>query len=256
MWSGTHNLIAYIHYQKLQSDDLDSLGIYIIKSDGTEKTLLYASDFVVGLDWAQDGQWLVTDDNGMLVIISFPRGEANTITGRGEYFLPVSSPTADFIAFSDHIGANAGVYIIKADGSQPHRVIEFGKSVAWPYGDSFLYLNVDRTLPLGSLCLADTGGGSKQVVYQPSQNFIPYTLKAKMHSASGMIVFDPQEIGQLESIWTLEPGATEASKLRANAMRPNFSPDGDRIVFTNGQGDIGRLWIINWDGDGAQLLTR
>lgn len=255
VWSGTHDLIAYIHYQKPESDDLDSSGIYIVKPDGTNNVLLYRSDFALGLDWAQDGQWLITNDNDMVVIISFPGGEADTLTESGQYFNPVWSVNGTRIAFAKHWGENRGIYIMDTGTMESRKIISNGMFVDWPYSDSIIYLNFESGYPSGAICLADTGGFFKRVLFEPGENIVRSTPRPKMQGASRRIVFDAQEIGEYESIWTLEPGATEATKLRSNAMRPNFSPDGDRILFTNVQGDIGRLWIMNWDGSGLTQLT-
>jgi hypothetical protein len=255
VWSGTHDQIAYIHYQKPESDDLDSSGVYTVRPDGTDKKLLYRGDSVSGLDWTVSGERLITNYGNALVIISFPRGEADTITLGGQYFLPVWSVDGDRIAFAKHWGDSRGIYVMSVDGTNTRLVIPYGHNVDWAYSDSLLYLNFDNVLPIGAICMADTTGNFKRVVYQPADNIIASTPKAKMHSGTGRIVITAQENGGSKSVWTLEPNEMQAVKVRSSALDPDFSPDGNKIVFTNIHGDLGRLWIMNWDGSGLFQLT-
>jgi hypothetical protein len=126
VWSGQHDLIAYIHDRIPYSDDPDSSGIYIIRPDGTEKRLFYRSELTFGIDWSDDGMWLVANTAGRLVKIPYPDGQVDTLTPSGEYWSPVWSPDGGHIAFSKHLGSEAGVYIMDSDGANDRLVIRYG----------------------------------------------------------------------------------------------------------------------------------
>jgi Tol biopolymer transport system component len=254
VWSAHHNLIAYIHDRIPGSDDPDSSGVYIIRPDGSEKRIFYRSELTYGIDWSQDGMWLLANSSGRLVRISYPDGQVDTLTPSGEYWSPVWSPDGQQIAFSEHLGDEAGVYIMNLHGGDPKLVVSYGIAVDWPLADSLLYINLDQALPLGAICMSDTSGDFKRTLYQVSE-ISPHSLAPRMHAITGRIAFHAQEYGDTESIWTLEPGSEQATQLRRFGLRPNFSPDGQKIVFTDTHKDNGRLWIMNWDGSGLRELT-
>ena len=255
VWSAEHDLIAYIHDRIPFSDDPDSSGIYIIKPDGSEKRLFYRSELTFGIDWSEDGIWLVANTGGRLVKIPYPDGQVDTLTPSGQYWSPVWSPDGGHIAFAKHAGETRGVYTMMADGTNSKRVIEYGMFVDWPYNDSLLYLNFGNRFPVGSVCISDTSGGFGRSLYLPSSDIVYGTHVPRMHTATGRIVFHAQEAGDTESIWTLEPGSEQATQLRRFGLGPNFSPDGQKIVLTDTHEDNGRLWIMNWDGSGLVQLT-
>ncbi len=254
VWSGQHDLIAYIHDRIPFSDDPDSSGIYIIKPDGTEKRLFYRSRLTFGIDWTRDGRWIIANSGGRLVKISYPEGQPDTLTPSGKYFDPVWSPDANKIAYSVHAGDSTGIYLLDFVGEK-RLVIPHGKAVDWTFTDSLVYTNLDWALPLGAICMADTAGSFKRVIYTLPENIVYVTPVPRRNLLTGRIVFHAQEPGEAESIWTLEPGSEQAAQLKEFGLRPNFSPDGQRIVFTDIHKDNGRLWIINWDGTGLRPLT-
>jgi Tol biopolymer transport system component len=255
VWSEMHQVIAYVHDQYPDSDDPDSSGIYIIKPDGTQKRMIYRNDLTFGLDWSDDGEWLVTNANGMVVKINYYSGLADTLTSPGEHHDPVWSPDGGWIAWSWHTGDSAGIYIMDSCGTNLRQVVEDGKSVDWPYTDSLLYLNLSYDLRLGAICIADTSGSFKRIFYKPHETIAIVTPKPKMHVQTGRIVFSAAVIGETSSIWALESEGGEVRRLKTFAIRPNFSPGGDIIIFTDIHEGNGRLWIINWDGTGLRQLT-
>jgi hypothetical protein len=254
VWSGTHDLIAYIHKYIPFSDDPDSNGIYIISPDGTGKRKIYEGHFIFGIDWSDDGNWIIADSNNRLVKISFPDGAADTLTGSGKYYWPVWSPDGQNILYSIHAGDNAGVYIADSSGGNSRQILAYCKAAAWPYPDSLIYLNLYSQYVIGSLYISDTSGAYRKEIFMDDR-FIPTTLVPKMNAATRRIVFHAQIPGEPLSCWLLEPDFVEIRLMSRFAERPNFSPDGEKIVYTNTHEDNGRLWIIGWDGIGLRQLT-
>lgn len=257
VWSEVHNLIAYAQIRPPDSSGNDTLGIYVVKPDGSEKRMIYqyGDVFVAGLDWSNDGNWLITNAGNRLIRISFHTGDADTLTQQGEFWYPVFSHDGNSIAFAIHAGDTRGIYIMSVDGTHTRRVIPYGLFVDWPYPDSLLYLNFDQGLPIGAICMANTGGNIRRVVYQTGDNFDYSTPTPKMHTSTGRIIFHAQEPGEARSIWILEPQSEQPSQLMTYAKHSNFSPDGNKIVFTNIRLGDGKLWLINWDGTGLVQLT-
>jgi len=264
VWSGVHDLIAYIHVQETGSDDPDSSGIYVIKPDGTEKKLLFRHQLAIGLDWSPDGTKLIanvitnviTNVEYILMTISYPDGDVDTLTPAGQYFDPVWSPNGSMIAFASHWGDERGIYFIDNDGSNCRKIISYGHKPCLVYNDSLLYINFDTVLTSGSICMSDTTGNFKREILAPANNVVRSTTRPRMHRNTGRITFHAQESGKFyQNIWILENGYSETTKLLSMAGYPAFSPNGDKIVFSKREDKYDRLWIINWDGTGLRQLT-
>ncbi|UCE65259.1 MAG: PD40 domain-containing protein [Candidatus Zixiibacteriota bacterium] len=254
VWSGAHDLIAYIHEHIPGSDDPDSAGIYIIRPDGAGKRMIYQGIFIFGIDWSDDGQMIIANSNYMLVKISYPDGAADTLTGSGQYYGPVWSPDGEQIAYNRRIGDDRGIRVMGESGNNDRLVIAYGDFVNWPYADSILYLNADTAYTVGSLYIAVTSGAYRREIFM-DDIFIPTELVSRMHAVTRRIVFHAQLPGETRSLWKLENGFENAVRIKAFAIYPNFSPDGEEIIYTDTHEDNGRLWIINWDGSALRQLT-
>lgn len=172
VWSGQYNLIAYIHDRIPGSNDSESSGIYIIRPDGTEKRLFYESEYIFGIDWSQNGMFVLANAGGRLVRISYPQGLADTLTPTGEYWSPVWSPDGNYIAFSKHAGDTRGIYTMLIDGEALRCIIKYGMFVQWPYPDSLIFLNLENRLPARTICISDTGGVSGRSIYTPTNDIV------------------------------------------------------------------------------------
>jgi Tol biopolymer transport system component len=253
VWSEEHDLIAFIHVRNNPDEHPDPSGIYVIRPDGTEKNLIFANNLSNGLDWSDDGRWLITDSWRQLIKISYPDGLADTIVSGGEHFDPVWSPDGRYIASIDRGGDDRGVHVMDEYGNDNRLVIRYGDHVDWPYQDSLLYLNFDTAYVVGRVYMADTSGLFRRQVFYPGDNFVYSTPIPKIHPQTRRIVFHAQEPGNAFSIWSYDSNGGEIKKIRNLANHPNFSPDGNQVVFTDL--NEGRLWIINWDGTGLRQLT-
>jgi len=170
-WSGAHNLIAYVHDQQRSLGDPDSSGIYLINPDGSERRLFLRADYVRGIDWSSNGQRIVANVGSALWKISYPGKTIDTLRAGGSYFYPIWSPDGTQIASAVHSGDGSGIYIIDSDGSNYHRIIPHSKAPDWPFIDSLIYVNLDYSLPLGSICMAYLTSGEKRIIYDPEGLF-------------------------------------------------------------------------------------
>jgi Tol biopolymer transport system component len=253
-WSEVHNLIAYVHYHELDSPDPDSSGVYLISPEGTGKRLFYQSFSTYSLDWSNDGTMLLINSGGRLVKLAYPSGEVDTLTEGGEYWGAVFSPDGSHIAFARHLGDEAGIYIMPVDGGAQKLIERNGKHVDWPYPDSIIYLSQSLDYP-GAVCMIDTTGAFQRVLLPAQDTMIPDSPYPRVDVITGRIILHAQEPGKPNSIWKHTPNSERAVQLRQFAYAPEFSPDANRILYTDIHFDNGRLWIINWDGTGARQIT-
>lgn len=253
-WSEAHDLIAYMHNHQEDLNDPDSSGIYVINPDGTEKTLFLSVGLVFGIDWSPDGQWIVANAGSELWKISYPEGVVETLLTHGQYYYPTWSPDGTRIASAVRAGSENGIHVVDADGENYRLTIAQSIAADWPHIDSLLFVNFDYALPIGSLCMSDSGGRARRVVYDPEGLFTP-NMFPRMHAETGRIVLDAQKPGDLRAAWTLEPDEITPTMLFHRAEYLSFSPDGSQIVFTRYGSPYANLWIINWDGTGLRELT-
>jgi Tol biopolymer transport system component len=254
-WSPENNLIAYVHYWTLNSTSSDSTGIYVIRPDGAGKSLIYKDYLPFSVDWSPDSRALIVNDNKIVVKILYPELIVDTLTGVGEYWGIEWSPDGTRFAFSKRAGPERGVYTMAANGDSARLVARYGDFVSWPYEDSLAYYDRSQEL-LHNVVISDTNGIGKRIAYIPPSSVIEGTTIAKLHSLSGRMIIQQQEIGENPGIWKKNQGDTHAIKLFAYAKTPEFYSDADSIIFCDIHGGNGRLWIISWDGSGLRQLTR
>lgn len=254
-WSGVHDLIAYVHDQQTSLNDPDSSGIYLINPDGSDRRLFFRGDWIRGLDWSPDGQSLVINIGSDLWKISYPDKVIDTLMQSGAYYYPSWSPNGSGIVSAVHSGDGAGIYIFNLDGSNYRQILENAKGADWPYTDSLIYVNLDYSLPIGAICMADTGGSARRVIYDSNGRFTWSNMKVKMHRETERILFQGAIPGESVGIWKLDGEFIEPELLINRTFYSNFSPDGNQVVFTIFGPHYANLWIINWDGTALRQLT-
>jgi len=256
-WSETWDRIAYYH-QDLAHDGLDSVGIYIINPDGTEKRMIYHALYVYAIDWSASGQWIYFNSDMRIMRYSYPDGHVDTLTPPGEYWDLSVSPDDQNLVFSNRSGDLMGLYMMNISSGFIRRLTNSGDGPTMPFSDSVIFLDLETHYPLSAISIADTLMDTVRVVYitTETEDIIPFTLRPKLHSPNHRIIYSAQEAGRAPSIWKLGPGANRAERFISLADMPEFSPDGNRIVFADLHNLNGKLWIINWDGTGLRQLTR
>ncbi|MCP4633843.1 MAG: hypothetical protein GY855_13030 [candidate division Zixibacteria bacterium] len=251
-WSST-DWIVFNHTRKDTTDSLIS-GLYLVKPDGSGFRFLFAGRFIAYPSFSPKGQWITFSYSGQIWKISFDGTQFNTLTEKGSYFPSAWSPEENRIAYNLRGGDSSGIWIMDSDGGNRRRIIPYGGYPDWLYPDSILYANYDWAHPIGALCIADTSGRFARIIFDPTGNFAYSYMGNDVHREKRIIVFDPQVPGEFADIWIINLDGTGLQRITDfGALHPSFSPDGNRIVYTDSRN--GYLWTMNLDGSDKKQIT-
>jgi TolB protein len=155
---------------------------------------------------------------------------------------PAWSPNGEQIAYNRHSFDNNGfdnsplseLWIVNADGTNPHRIAERGRDPAWsPDGTKLAYGD-----PHGQVIIANSDGSDPRVLTAGSE---PAWAPDGMHLA----------VVDRGGIWIVSLDGQQRQLVIAKGAEPDWSPDGTQLVYTVGQG---QLMIASADGSGARML--
>lgn len=252
-----------IYYNEFE----DSLaGFYMAAQTGTDMRRVL--DFGLGdPDWSLNGEWIAFSSFNEIWTIQVAggtpvAGTQRRLTDFGWAGNPSWSPKADRIAFSVGIGPEAGIYIMRADGTDQRRIGEPGWSGPdWsPDGTRLTYGGWGRTDSTPGVWTMNSEGEGTTLVkatgllyghpqWSPGGNQIAYVAKedSKDHLRLWIVNADGSGLRQVV------PEAVGA--------RFYWSPDGHEIVFARYAPleytyENGTLWIVDLEtGIQRQLTT-
>jgi len=254
-WNRANNKIAYMHATNDTTDIIYPSGIYVMDTDGGNRTRIFQSRRVIDLDWSPDGQWVVANEHGFLFKISYPDGDVDTLLRGSEYYYPAWSPDGSKIACVLRAGTDRGIYTLNPDGSDYRLLIQYGDYPAWYSPDSILYLNHAPDFPFRSICISDASGQNKRVVVHDSTNYILQFDNISAHFETKRIAASAVIPGAPPDLYIYDMGENELRRFLKMADYPDFSPDGDSIVYTDIRVGYGNLNLICWDSSGWRQLT-
>ena len=273
-WSPDNRQIAFMRFPKK-----NGFSINVISALGGPEKTLYTSQFAEQLrfpgrmcdhmDWSPDGKWLafgeLTDVNSRITLLSLDDLKVKSLTSPGmpDYDCePAFSPDGLKIAFERGSTGGMGrdLFVIPITGGEPHRLTfenAWGGVPAWTQDGSEIVFPSSRGGLLNLWRIPGNGGsplpvaGIGPVAFAPS---IPRrgNLLAYVHPTVSNSIW---QIRLTDETHPLGPATRLISARGAVNWRPDFSPDGKKVVFESDRLGYSDIWYCDSDGSNCAQLT-
>jgi len=175
--------------------------------------------------------------------------------------VPVWSPDGKYIAYVKRglVGWNVDLWLMNADGSNPHKVAGGGGWACWSPDSKWLYFapptakgfEIDKVSPEGGSLVAVREEGQKPAVDAKGRLFFALSLPALNGSSDMQIMVAESEQG------AAKPLARIAGSRMANwlLMQPVLSPDGKWLAVPLTDGSTTDIWAQPADGGSLRRIT-
>lgn len=233
-------------------------GLWTMRPDGTDRRQVLAGGSLYG-DWSPGGDSLVFEAGGQIYKAAFKSGVVDTASivrlsppGR-RCFFPDWSSNGKRVAYDNTNCGTAtnptpdscGIYVVTNEGTRRKQVSR-GRYPGWsPSGDHLVYIGLhdeifrfdlrkDRQSRLTSLNQEDPDAAD--------------VLYPKVSPDGDEIVVEINS-----QVWVMNADGSDKKQLiKKVGQEPDWSPDGNRIVYV---GPEHTIWTMNADGSDKQQLT-
>ena len=276
-WSPDGKYVACTRFDKGQS------GIFIIPALGGPERKLLSLGFeshwfgnYAGVVWSPDGQSVAFPDKSSalelpgIFVASVETGEKRRLTSPpaeylGDWF-PAFSPDGRTLAFTRSSSeGTADVYLVPAVGGEPRRLTfdnTWTVGPVWtPDGSSIVFFSLrGGTLRLwkvsasgGTPELLAIGGETFMVQQHPSPPSISRRGKRILFAK----YFEDINIWRTEVSKSTGRGSSPTKLISSTQYdgAPQFSPDGQQIVFQSERSGLSDIWISDREGANPRQLT-
>lgn len=179
--------------------------------------------------------------------LNLATGQVVQLTDAAEHDLePALSPDGTLIAFAkarlDMSGQD--IWVMNADGSNPHLLASVGAGIAtspdWSPDGSQIAFYATQASQFHLFVVPASGGDVTELAYGGKNDMMP-----DWSPDGEKILFASDRSGQSD-LYVMRPdgsGLEQLTDTGANEWRPRWSPDGRHIVFQGNQG----AWSENWN---------
>lgn len=258
-WSPDGKQIAFVHYDSLTA----KTGIYLMTSDG-DQIELWHSGLPEHPSWSPDGNWIVFSEGAQIWRKKITGDSLVQLTTTGRNFSPSYSPEGKSVTYFQsicdpdscglwlcdfatgiNINKNLILYGVYPDWLPDGKNILFSTRAILPggteIGDSLWLYNIELKQKMFLLLLSGNQRDNHYLKYSPTDN---------------KIIFTSQSDGGKPFLFVINSDGTDLIQLTEDpAHSCAWSPDGTKIIYTNGRSGNGRIWVMNANGLEKQQLT-
>jgi Tol biopolymer transport system component/DNA-binding winged helix-turn-helix (wHTH) protein len=237
------------------------------------ESIVFDSEFRPGLSWSPDGQFLAFSETRSpgeyrfsVFLLSLSSLEKQELTSpppatRGDW-TPAFSPDGKTVAFSRwNTGASSEIYLVATAGGIAKRLTFDNRIVSgldWTADGKQIVFSSTRADRRGlhNLWKIPPSGGPAQLLTGSEGALYPAI------SRTGYRVAYMQESMDL-NIWRIDalgssqgqPSATRLISSTRRDISPQYSRDGQRIVFVSNRSGSREIWVCDSDGSKARPIT-
>jgi Tol biopolymer transport system component len=261
-------------------------GIYVMDSDGTNRTRITDATGYSGLAWSPDGERLafstgdgVGGDAHIYVMNADGTGKTRISSNPGSKFevyvgAPVWSPDGEKVAFGrsvqkvtrsasaaaagsaepspSPVAEKSGIYVVDADGTNESNLIHSGGFGAWsPDGKKIAYMGNHPGGLTSDIFVMNANGSGRRRLTKRLRNFFP------VWSPDGKkIAFLAEDIHGTVEIDVMNADGTGRKELASGSIAehsPAWSLDGQKIAFMKRAGNFisadggDDIWVVTSD---------
>jgi YD repeat-containing protein len=272
VWSPDGRYIAFLR------QGAEGSGFYLIPAlGGTERKVVdvfpYRDPFLGNSQYmAPDGKFLAVADKSSqeeplsIYLVAIDTGEKQKVTapaaGAAGDSYPAFSPDGKTLAFlRSSSRATTDLYLLRLDGGAPRRLTFDNTSIlglAWTSDSREIIFSSRRGGSIYSLWQIPVVGGAPERLPTIGQNVVSPAISRQGNHLVYTETLDDQNIWRLECDAAGRAGAATSlisSTLGDNG--PDYSPDGQKVVFASDRSGGFGIWVCDSDGaNPAQLIDR
>jgi Tol biopolymer transport system component/predicted Ser/Thr protein kinase len=272
-WSPDSRQIAFM--RRAEGDDgnlMDGLFVVPVLGGGERRLGTFRAGKSRGLSWSPDGKLFAIphreqrEGQASIYLFAPETGEMRRLTTTpADYVVgdsyPRFSPDGKTVAFfRENMGNVSDIYLIPVDGGGDHRLTFDGShtmGLDWTEDGESIVFSSTRS-PRGtafSLWRVSAAGGEPEPLKVGEQGILPTLSRqgARLSYVSTRLVYDIWRVGGPSAVDQTEPLPHIISK-RGDAF-PQYSPDGEKIVYCSGRTGYQEIWISDHDGTTPRQVT-
>lgn len=256
-WSRDGKYIAYVHGDTLP----DKTGIYIITPDGKKNYLFHASAGAAEPNWSPDDQSIVFSDSGQIWKKELINNNLTQLTKTGANFFPSWSPDGTWIAYHRSYAypeevTIQGIWLLEINLNTTKQIFSGNSGYPfWLSKDSLSFITGVSTIDGHRYDSLWSYEADKEILAKIS--FLDGAHDYPKYSPiTNMLVLTTTLTNSKPQIFTMNlKGLNPKELTNTQGYSCDWSPDGERITYTDSRAVNGRLWIMNSDGSEKKQIT-
>jgi Tol biopolymer transport system component/DNA-binding winged helix-turn-helix (wHTH) protein len=271
-WSPDGRRIAFVHYAEGES------GLFVVAAmGGTPRRLRktswrsnWAANYSHHISWSPDGTLIAFSDQPSpgeptgIFVLSVDGLDTTRLTScpsQSADAYPCFSPDGRAIAFTRCNESAGDVYVVSSRGGEPRRVTyddQWIMGLDWIAGGQQIVFSSIRGGPSSSLWTVPAAGGEPRPLALGQNNVTCPSVARRGGGLAYAHSVDDSNIWRIRMPGQKDPKGTSTRLIGSTQWEsgPQFSPDGQKIVFQSGRSGANEIWVCDSNGLNPVQMTR